>query len=647
MARVIPETAFNDPEIRPGEKRLLRALYQNLDDSCIVWYQPKIDADRRPDLIIYIPEIGLVLVEVKDWPLSIVKSATPDYWEIIINGKIERHNNPLKRVKSYFYNLLDNLKKDNSFLTIDGPHKGNVKLPIATCVSFPNITRAEYLSSDFSKTIDVKYILFKDEIADIGNNLVGKTLIDRIKKIFDPWWKNDELNSEEMDKLRGILYPEITAKQKDKGGNVKEIILDETQEQVAKKLGEGHRIIRGVAGSGKSLVLCAKIRMLLKEKPNWQILLTCYNISLASQLRYYLYSFNDEGDVANEDYRKVIQSKVKIIHFHGLAKEIIPQGGWPLVDKEQLLTTARFANLEDHEIEAELDEMYSSLLGAKLQQLAATTKLPLYDAIVVDESQDFHPSWLKALMIMLKRTTNFLLLAEDPNQKIYPRTFTYKDTGINVVGGGRIFNLPISYRSTREIVITASKLVRTSDWDDFYKKFLEENDELPKTETQKNGRLPEIIIKNDYMETCQFIASDILYKVSNQGFSFNDFGVLYTIKKTEVIDYITPLCAVLAENKIPFFWLSEDKDSKTRYDQFRREVTISTVFSAKGLEFETVYFVGVEIYPWIKRNRRENASLLYVGMTRAKSELYMCSLMETEITRQLKTIIDEFSSASI
>ena len=644
MARVIPETAFSDPDITAGEKRLLRALYQNLDDSCIIWYQPKIDADRRPDLIIYIPEIGLLLVEVKDWSISIVSSATPDYWEINFKGKLERHNNPLKRVRSYFYNLSKNLSRENAFLTVTGPHKGNVKLPIATCISFPNINSADYLSSDLSKTIDAKYILFKDDLADIGDKLVGKALIDRIKRIFDPWWKNEELTPEEMDKLRGILYPEMTAKQKDKGGRVKDIILDETQEQIAKKLGEGHRIVRGVAGSGKSLVLCAKIRMLLKEKPNWKILLTCYNISLASQLRYYLYSFNDEGIESNEDYRKLIQSKVKIVHFHGLAKEIIPHGGWPFVDEDQLLTTARFANLEDHEKAAELDEMSSSLLGAKLQQLAATTKLPLYDAVVVDESQDFHPTWLKALMLMLNGSTNFLLLAEDPNQKIYPRSFTYKDTGINVVGSGRIFNLPISYRSTREIVITASKLVRTSDWDDFYKKFLEENEELPKTETQKNGRFPEIVIKNDYMETCQFIASDILNKVTNQGYSFNDFGVIYTIKKTDVLDYINPLRAVFAQINIPFFWLSENNDSKTSYDQFRKEVTISTVFSAKGLEFETVYFVGIEIYPWIKRNKRENASMLYVGMTRAKSELFMCSTMETDITREVNNIIAEFSS---
>jgi len=108
-------------------------------------------------------------------------------------------------------------------------------------------------------------------------------------------------------------------------------------------------------------------------------------------------------------------------------------------------------------------------------------------------------------------------LAEDPNQKIYPRSFSYKDAGINVVVGSRIFNLPVSYRSTKEIVLTASKLVRKSDWDDFYKKYPEENgDEQKETTIKKNGNYPEIIIKKDYSEICGFIAADIINKVKKK-----------------------------------------------------------------------------------------------------------------------------------
>jgi hypothetical protein len=70
MARLIPDSAFSDPEMTPGERRLIRNLYQTLEDSCIVWYQPHLPSSRRPDLIVYIPTIGLILYEVKDWSLE-------------------------------------------------------------------------------------------------------------------------------------------------------------------------------------------------------------------------------------------------------------------------------------------------------------------------------------------------------------------------------------------------------------------------------------------------------------------------------------------------------------------------------------------------------------------------------------------------
>lgn len=660
MARLIPESVFSDPDITVGEKRLIRNLYQNLEDSCIIWYQPNLPSSRRPDLIIYIPNIGLLLYEVKDWPINSIISANADTWSVNFNGKIESKTNPLKQAKNYFYKLSDRLKQETFLLSDKDGFEGRIKFPIATSVALSNIKKEEFLKNQISTTIDEKYILFKDDIAEIGNTLVGKSLLDKLKNHFDPWWRNDELNPDELDCLRGILYPEITSKQKEKGGKTKTIILDELQEQVAKKIGDGHRIIRGVAGSGKSLVLAAKIKMLLKEKPNWKILLTCFNISLASQLRYYLNSFSDDEDQSSIDiYREKIKTNVKILHFHGLASELIPKGQWPIINEDQILKTAKFANLEVYEREAELDEMKSSLLGQKLQELAVTKKFDLFDVIMIDESQDFHPSWLKALLLMLNGTTNFLLLAEDPNQKIYPRSFSYKEAGINVVGGGKIYNLPVSYRSTKEIVLTASKLVATSNWDDFYKKFLEEmGDEQNATITTKSGNYPVITIKNDYTAICDHIASDIISKVRNEGYSFCDFGIIYLTRNklsandnqkslftnTDDVDYINTLRAILSSNKIPNFWLSENRESKMCYDQFKEEVTLSTIFSAKGLEFEVAYLVGVELYPWSKRNSRENASMLYVAMTRAKTELDLCSLERTKTIIDIENIIKEFQN---
>ncbi|MEN1932891.1 AAA family ATPase [Escherichia coli] len=63
-------------------------------------------------------------------------------------------------------------------------------------------------------------------------------------------------------------------------------ISDIQQEQLAGSMRDGHRIIHGVAGSGKTLILYHRCQELAKkndsEKP---ILVICYNITLAKKLR--------------------------------------------------------------------------------------------------------------------------------------------------------------------------------------------------------------------------------------------------------------------------------------------------------------------------------------------------------------------------
>jgi hypothetical protein len=61
--------------------------------------------------------------------------------------------------------------------------------------------------------------------------------------------------------------------------------MDLEQERLAKRLGDGHRLLRGVAGSGKTVTLACRARLLAALHPHWRILVLCYNVSLAAFLR--------------------------------------------------------------------------------------------------------------------------------------------------------------------------------------------------------------------------------------------------------------------------------------------------------------------------------------------------------------------------
>ncbi len=643
MAILIPDSVFSDPDITLGERKTLRALRDGLDDDVLIWYEPNLEGSSRPDIIAYIPELGIVLYEIKDWSLDSVLRANPDMWEVDFNSSAKSVTSPYEQARRYYFTLNKSLQGRKSFTFKNGNYHGRVKVPIAPAVVFPHIKESDFISGSYDKVVDVKKCLFEDDLSLIRKADNPKETRDKIREHFTPWWPNEELSPDELNELRGVLYPEIVSVQKDRKGTKKEIILDEYQEQVARKISSGHSIIRGVAGSGKSLVLCSKALLLMRERPNWKVLITCYNISLASQIRYFVNSFKSR--------QKTTLDNLKIMHFHQFCGHIFRKydKDWPQMDKEEFLS--QVSSLAEDQQLAKLDERESTLLGEELREICDTEEPEKFQAILVDESQDFHPSWLRALLFFLDEKTNFLLLSEDPNQKIYPRSFSYKNTGINLLGGSRSYSLPLSYRSTQAIIVPASKLVKKSHWDEFYRKYIENEEELQAENTKsEKGGYPEIEIIGNYTDICSKIAEDIANKLQ-EGYKYSDIAVLYLTRKpkksnqgtlsfAEGTNYVQVLRGQLALGKIPNFWMSENSHTKKSYDQFKEEVTISTIFSAKGLEFEIVYVVGLELYPWSKRNKRENASLLYVAMTRAKSKLYMFSTESTAYVEEIKLIIN-------
>jgi hypothetical protein len=75
-------------------------------------------------------------------------------------------------------------------------------------------------------------------------------------------------------------------------------VMDLQQEQLARSLGEGHRVIHGVAGSGKTLILGYRAEHLARvcAKP---ILVLCYNKALARRLEHWMHAQGRLGQGAH------------------------------------------------------------------------------------------------------------------------------------------------------------------------------------------------------------------------------------------------------------------------------------------------------------------------------------------------------------
>ena len=103
MAQVIPEN------IRPasrGESILFNTLKDYLPDSYIVYHEPFIK-NRRPDFVVIGPEIGVVVLEVKDYDKSSILGANKQEWILQINGNIVNRESPLTQARKYAMELME------------------------------------------------------------------------------------------------------------------------------------------------------------------------------------------------------------------------------------------------------------------------------------------------------------------------------------------------------------------------------------------------------------------------------------------------------------------------------------------------------------------------------------------------------------
>lgn len=171
--------------------------------------------------------------------------------------------------------------------------------------------------------------------------------------------------------------------------------LTETQAQVFEGLYVQDRVlVEGVAGSGKTFL--ALHRALAFARAGKRTLFVCYNKELAAWLRAQV-----EEDSTTSEFRHLLTVK----HFHSLAADLAreagiefkPQAGGPATDC-----------FWDNEV-PDLMEQAILNLGEEAQ----------YDAIVVDEAQDFCLGWWYALTnAILSRPDGPLYAFLDPNQSL-------------------------------------------------------------------------------------------------------------------------------------------------------------------------------------------------------------------------------------
>jgi len=595
MATLIPALSVCVSRMTSGERRTAERLEQKLDADYLLWYDVAVGPKHQhPDFVVMHPRRGILILEVKDFRLNTLIQANKQTWDIHGDNGPKTIPNPLEQARQYAHQVVKALERDPQLVHTEGKYQGKLAFPWSYGVVLPNITRAQFDKAGLADAIEPHRVLCQDEM---GEQVEPEALQSRLWDMF-PFMMGGVMSLPQMDRVRWIMFPEVRVQvsgelfdDADDAADLPSImrVMDLQQEQLARSLGEGHRVIHGVAGSGKTMLLGYRAEHLAKawnvadataRKP---ILILCYNEPLARQ-------------IARVMTAKGIADRVHAVHFHKWCRQ-------------QLVAYGQELPLQNQPWDAFFADMVQRVItGVDRRQIPSGQ----YQAVLIDEGHDFAPEWLRLVVQMVDPATNSLLVLYDDAQSIYERTqkknFSFKSVGIQAQGRTTI--LKINYRNTRQILQTASlvaaDLLTAEDKDD---------DGVPLLKPVSCGRDGEapIVIRLPTLREEVAQVAELLATAHREGHAWADMAIL--CRHHSEMD----MCAeFLRKRKLPH---QVRRNSSSVYDPAHDSIKVMTLHVSKGLEFPVVALVGAGRMPAEGEDEREEARLFYVGATRATQRL--------------------------
>lgn len=162
--------------------------------------------------------------------------------------------------------------------------------------------------------------------------------------------------------------------------------LDQHQSRAVIETVDGIQRIRGLAGSGKTIILALKVAYLHSQNPDWNIAVTFNTRSLKEQFRRLINSFTIEQTGFEPDW-----DRISIINAWGAPGPKEQDGLYHQYCREHAVPFLDFGTAK-----ARFGDGERAFPGACTLALNATNEpRPLYDLILVDEAQDFPPEFLR------------------------------------------------------------------------------------------------------------------------------------------------------------------------------------------------------------------------------------------------------------
>lgn len=422
--------------------------------------------------------------------------------------------------------------------------------------------------------------------------------------------------------------------------------FDHKQRQVALTMLRCPQRIRGLAGSGKTVILAMKAALAHLENPEARILVTFYTRSLRDHLGRLISRFHRHFGEGKPDWKRVD------IHH-----------GW---GRKDLAGVYREACLRAEVIPLSYGQASSEAARGQdpfdyaCRKLLETGKVrPYYDLILIDEGQDFPSGFYELCFHLAKgtRDTKQIVWAYDELQNVFNVHVRTPDAlfGTDIDGEPRVslqrslpvnadtndFVLPKSYRNQRDILVLAHasgfgiygtpvQMLEDKDhWEDVGYEVLTDNmdpgsritirrpDWNSPTRLATPEDLPLVGVRSfdDFREEVRFVA-DEFKRFIDEGLEPHDLMAIAIDDKAAQM-YLSALSEELSERGIETNNIIADRYNEPAFT-IDGKCTLSTVYRAKGNEAAVVAVLGCDGVPLSTRSGRNR---LFTAFTRTKGWL--------------------------
>ena len=632
-----------------SEAQLLTGLLKAYGDSPagFLYYSPgrAKSIERPPDAVLCHPDLGLLVVDAKGHTIDQIERVEAGHVFIRYQGRTIPKN-VVQQVENQMFEI-----KSDALKIIRDEHK----LPLTnSMVAFPNICESEWVSRGYDKSHPIVNLIFKDQLETRARlkqrvgQLIANTLkksrksrpleVDQVDLIYRVFGNSAVINDHRP--MRRDIAEETLGNYIDEMVSLDKYLSREQEELSRLAIDDSPRLVRGVAGSGKSVVLAnivaryihrrlKSLEMPMFREVEMSIAVTCFNRALVDFLKQKIRLAYKEQTLSED----IPASVLVVNHLNSLMYTLKHDRHWPI----EYIPVSERENLGAENWAKRYREQIHNFATENPEWYAASC----FDAIFIDEGQDLDPEEYRLILDLIKPNEvsgeKPVVIFYDDAQNIYGRSRpVWRDVGINVVGE-RSFVMRECFRNTRQIVELAfnvllgsqalpNQRVQTRTYADV--NYLKERGVIEETGdhfrvgfAEREDKKPEIKCFSDTYSEVTWLAEEVVRLIKDESVRPEDILVIfyrqshfnYELLKQKINKSLPYLEFILP------FGNSPDKD---RYIFQPRKLTITNVYGAKGYDAPIVFVAGVDRFTLDKEGR----AAFYVGATRAKLRLYVSGI---------------------